>query len=105
MSTDSHSSTPTGSAPSRRWFGPALLLALVVTPVVILIVSNPDTVTLAWAGYEWEAPGWLVYSATFVAGAVGGKLFGWLWRSWRRRRRHLADQRDVARRVAGNQGG
>ena len=105
MSTESHSPTPSGSAPSRRWIGPALLLALVVVPVVILILSNPDTVTLAWAGYEWEAPGWLVYSATFVAGVIGSKLMGWLWRSGRRRRRRNADEREITRRHAGGQGG
>ena len=99
MSTESPTPSP------RRWIGPALLLAVVVTPVVILMASNTESASLAWAGFEWNAPGWVVYSATFVAGAVGGKLFGWLWRSWRRRRRHLADQRDATRRVAGSQGG
>ena len=93
------------AGPSRRWIGPALLLAIVVVPVVILVVSNPDSITLAWAGFEWSAPGWLVYAATFAAGVVGGKLFGWLWRSWRRRRRRNADERDITRRLAGGQGG
>ncbi|MEX0826611.1 MAG: hypothetical protein WD184_07695 [Acidimicrobiia bacterium] len=81
----------------RRWFGPLILLVVILTPIVILIVSNTDTATLAWANYEWSAPQWLVLSATFVAGLVGGKVLGWLWRSWRRRRRRMAGERDVLR--------
>jgi hypothetical protein len=38
-----------------------------------------------------------VLSATFAAGLVGGKVLGWLWRSWRRRRRRMAGERDVLR--------
>jgi uncharacterized integral membrane protein len=82
-----------------------LLLVVVVVPVVILIVSNTDSAVVAWAGFEWEAPRWLVLAATFAAGVIGGKLFGWLWRSWRKRRRRTADQRDTTRRVVGSQGG
>jgi uncharacterized integral membrane protein len=91
--------------PSRRWIGTLALLALVMTPIVILIASNTATGTIAWAGWEWEAPRWLVLTATFVAGVIGGKLFGWLWRSWRRRRRRLADERNAMRRIATGQGG
>jgi uncharacterized integral membrane protein len=92
-------------APSRRWIGFALLLVVVMTPILILIVSNPDTVTVAWANWEWEAPMWLVLTATFFAGIIGGKLFGWLWRSWRRRRRRLVNERDATRRLVSGQGG
>ena len=94
--------TPT---PPRRWIGPAILLVALITPVVILILSNRESSALAWAGWEWEAPRWLVLTATFVAGMIGGKLFGWLWRSWRRRRRRLAEVRDATRRMASSQGG
>lgn len=105
MTTDPRaSSSPTPVAP-RRWVGPAVALLLVVIPVVILVASNTASDTLAWAGYEWEAPRWLVLAATFAAGAVGGKLFGWLWRSWRRRRRRFADEREVLRRHADGQEG
>jgi uncharacterized integral membrane protein len=100
-----HSPEPQQPPRSRRGFLALLLLVAVVTPIVILIASNTDSGAIAWAGWEWEAPRWLVLTVTFVAGIVGGKLFGWLWRSWRRRRRRLADQRDVARRVAAGQGG
>ncbi|MEK7252888.1 MAG: lipopolysaccharide assembly protein LapA domain-containing protein [Actinomycetota bacterium] len=107
MSTESRP-TPTSTPippPSRKWIGPALLLIVVVTPFVILVASNTQSVTVTWTGHEWTAPMWLVLAATFVAGVVGGKLFGWLWRSWRRRRRRNADERDIARRLAGGQGG
>lgn len=88
MSSDPSSSAPVPQPiPSRRWVGVTVLLALVVVPVVILVVSNTDSTTLAWAGFEWEAPRWLILAATFFAGAVGGKLFGLLWRAWLRRRR------------------
>ncbi len=108
MTSQDHSPTPeqqsTQEAP-RYGIVTLLLLVAVVAPVVILIASNLDSGAIAWAGWEWEAPRWLVLSATFVAGMIGGKLFGWLWRSWLRRRRRLADQRQVARRVAAGQGG
>lgn len=82
----------------NRWIGPLILLLVVLTPIIILIASNLDSATVAWANYEWIAPQWMVLSATFVAGAIGGKLIGWLWRSWRRRRRRLANDADVLRR-------
>jgi uncharacterized integral membrane protein len=84
----------------RRWIGPALLAVILVTPFVILVLSNTETTTVSWAGFDWDAPLWLVLAATFLAGAIGGKLFGWAWRRWRRRRRRLADERDVLRRHA-----
>ncbi|HLE39103.1 MAG TPA: hypothetical protein VJA44_05560 [Acidimicrobiia bacterium] len=105
MTTDPRTSSAPTPPPSRKWLGPALLLILVVVPVVVLVASNTESDTLAWAGYEWEAPRWLVLAATFVAGGVGAKLLGWLWRSWRRRRRRNADERDITRRLAGGQGG
>jgi uncharacterized integral membrane protein len=88
----------------NRWIGPLILLVLLITPIVILIFSNTDSSTVAWAQWEWDAPRWLVLSATFVAGAVGGKLFGWLWRAWRRRRRRLAIELEVLRRHAAEEG-
>jgi uncharacterized integral membrane protein len=84
----------------NRWIGPLLLLVVILTPIVILIVSNPDTTSLAWAQFEWEAPQWLVLSATFVAGMIGGKVLGWVGRAWRRRRRRLAQESEVLRRHA-----
>lgn len=91
--TDDHATTAASSAvPERsyRWVGAALLFLAIVIPVLILVVSNTESSTLAWAGFEWEAPRWLVLAATFGAGAVGGKVAGWVWRGWRRRRRSAA---------------
>lgn len=71
-----------------RWAGPALLLIFVVIPFVILVISNTDGVTVSWAGFDWEnVPLWLALVAAFVAGAIGTRLFGWVWKTWRRRRR------------------
>lgn len=82
-----------------------MVLAIVVTPVAILIASNRDSAAVRWAGFEWNAPGWLVLTATFVAGAIGGRVLGWLWRSWRRRRRRLAEARPGTRHDADGRGG
>ncbi|HSM02605.1 MAG TPA: lipopolysaccharide assembly protein LapA domain-containing protein [Acidimicrobiia bacterium] len=84
----------------NRWIGPLILLLLILTPILILIVSNTDTATVAWAQFEWEAPRWLVLTATFLAGAVGGKVLGWVWRSWRRRVRRREQDAELARRRA-----
>ncbi len=106
MTSSAHSPTPEQTPPpSRRSFGALLLLLLVVTPIAIMVASNTDSGIISFAGWDWEAPRWLVLSATFFAGVIGGKLFGWLWRSWRRRRRRVADHRAVARRVTDSQGG
>jgi uncharacterized integral membrane protein len=91
-------------AKPNRWIGPLILLVLLITPIVILIVSNTESSTVAWAQYEWDAPHWLVLSATFVAGAIGGKLFGWVWRTWRRRRRRHAMELEMFRRHAAEAG-
>ena len=91
---------PAPAQPDRRWIGPALLVALVVAPIVILVLSNTETATISWAGFDWEAPLWLLLTATFAAGVVGGRLFAWAWRRWRRRRRRIADEREVLRRHA-----
>lgn len=85
----------------NRWIGPFLLLLVIGIPMVILVVSNTDSAAIAWAGFEWEAPRWLILLATFAAGIVVGPLFGWLWRAWRRRRRRLADEAEVLRRRTG----
>lgn len=84
----------------NRWIGPLILLVVVLAPIVVLIVSNTETSTIEWAQYEWDGPRWLVLTITFVAGIIGGKLFGWVWRAWRRRRRRLAQEAEVLRRHA-----
>ena len=54
-------------------------------PVLILVFSNTESATLSWAAWEIDAPLWLVLAITVVAGAIGIRLFGWIWRSMRRR--------------------
>jgi len=99
MTTDRPESTQPSDKPNR-WIGPLILLLAIVTPIVILIVSNTETTAIAWAGFEWTAPRWLVLAVTFVAGAIGGKVLGWVWRSWRRRVRRRAQDAELARRRA-----
>lgn len=83
--------------PSFRWIGPLLLGFLVFAPIAILIISNTDSATVAWAGYEWEGPRWVVLFGTFIAGMLASPLFVWSWRRWRIRRRRRADEREVLR--------
>lgn len=77
----------TAAEKSKRWVVPALLGTLIAVPVLILIFSNLDSSSIAWAGWEWEAPRWIVLGATFLAGAASSPVFAWAWRRWRRRRR------------------
>jgi uncharacterized integral membrane protein len=79
--------THAAEAPSRRWVAPAVFVLLILAAVAILILSNTETTQLKFAGAEWSAPRWVVLAATFVAGAVVTRLLGWVWRTWRRRRR------------------
>ena len=80
---------PESPAPvrSRAWIAPTIYLLAVVVPVVVLIFSNTDTARIGFAGWEWNAPLWLILAITFVAGAIVTRLLGWVWRTMRRRRR------------------
>lgn len=69
--------------PQRRWAGPLLLAALILTPIAILIGSNTESLTVAWAAFEWTAPGWIVMFAIFFGGALFGPVLAWSWRRWR----------------------
>lgn len=84
---------PTEADRPRRWVGPALVAALIGVPVLILIFSNLESAAIAWAGLEWEAPRWVVLGATFVAGAVFGRVLSWAWRRRRRRLRTTTEAR------------
>lgn len=78
-----------------RWIWPALLAAIVITPIVILVLSNTEEATLSWARWNWTAPSWIVLIATFVAGLLVSPLIGWAWKRRRRRRRAIAHERDI----------
>ncbi len=92
------------SISERRWIGPALLSALVLVPIGILIFSNLDSTEVSWAGFRFDQPLWLILIATFLSGMVGGKVTGWGWRRWRRRRKQLKQELDVLRKHAADSG-
>jgi uncharacterized integral membrane protein len=88
------------STPDRRWLGPAILSAAVLVPIGILIFSNLDSTEVSWAGFRFNQPLWIILIATFLSGMVGGKVAGWGWRRWRRRRKQLKQELDVLRKHA-----
>lgn len=71
------------------WVGPLLTFIVLLVPTLILVFSNRGSVTLNFAGLDWSAPLWAILLATFVAGIILGRLFGWLWGVSRRRRARL----------------
>ena len=68
------------------WAAPLLFFVVLLVPTLILVFSNTKSVTLNFAGLDWSAPLWVILLATFAAGIVLGRLFGWLWGVFRRRR-------------------
>jgi len=90
------------AASERRWVTPVLLSALVLVPIGILIFSNLDATEVSWAGFRFNQPLWVILLVTFLAGMVGGKLAGWGWRHWRKRRKRLKEELQVLRKHAGN---
>lgn len=103
MSDDTRSAAP-HPAPDqqRKWTGPMLLATAVLVPIGILIFSNLSVETVSWLGFEFTAPLWLILIATFIAGMFGGKVFGWGWRRYRRRRQQLKEELEILRKHAGN---
>jgi uncharacterized integral membrane protein len=71
--------------PPRTWILPLTFLVVILVPVLVLIFSNAHSATLEWAAWEITAPLWIVLAVAFVAGAVGIRLFGWIWSGMRRR--------------------
>lgn len=86
--------------PKNRWAGPTILMVLVLVPIGILVFSNLRTETIRWLGFEFTAPLWLILIVTFGAGMIGGKLGGWAWRRFRRRRQRLKEELAALRRHA-----
>jgi len=78
------------------WAGPLFFLLLLAVPVAGLIFSNTQTETLRFFGLDWSAPLWLILLATFVAGIVLSRLFGWIWRTFRRRRERIKAELGVS---------
>jgi uncharacterized integral membrane protein len=68
------------------WTGPLLTFLVLLVPTLILVFSNTKSTTLNFAGLDWSAPLWVILLATFAAGIVLGRLFGWLWGVFRRHR-------------------
>jgi uncharacterized integral membrane protein len=90
--------TPTPDQPVPGWVWPLLFLFALITPVMILVFSNTGSTTIAWLGFEIEAPLYLILLVTFVAGAAGWPLLRWAYRRWRTRRRRLKAELDEMRR-------
>jgi uncharacterized integral membrane protein len=88
------------AGPDRRWLTPLLLATLVLVPIAILIFSNLDTTEVSWAGFRFDQPLWVILLVTFLSGMVGGKLAGWGWRHWRKRRKRLKEELKVLRKHA-----
>jgi uncharacterized integral membrane protein len=71
------------------WAGPLFTLLLLLVPTLILVFSNGQSTDLKFAGLGWTAPLWLILLATFVVGILAGRVFGWGWRAFRRRRARM----------------
>jgi uncharacterized integral membrane protein len=83
MTAESKRETP------NLWAGPLVFLILLLAPTLILVFSNTASAELKFAGLAWSAPLWLILLATFAAGMVLSRLFGWVWRAFRRRRERI----------------
>ena len=99
------SGIPERTAPQQKadtpnlWAGPLFTLIVLLAPTLILVFSNTGSADLSFAGWRWSAPLWVILLATFVAGMILGRLFGWMWRAFRRRRTRIKAD------LAGTQGG
>ena len=76
--------------PPRKWIAPLAFLLAVSIPVLILVLSNPDSTEIGFAGWNGSAPLWLLLVITFVAGAIVTRLLGWVWRGIRKRQKAQA---------------
>lgn len=85
------------STSDRRWVGLAILSAVVLVPIGILIFSNLGATEVSWAGFQFDQPLWMILIVTFLSGMVGGKVAGWGWRRWRKRRKKLKQELEVLR--------
>ncbi len=91
---------PAGQQPKAEtpnlWAGPLITFIVLLVPTLILVFSNTESHTLRFAGLEWTAPLWAILLATFAAGIIISRLFGWLWGVFRRRRAKLTGSSGAA---------
>lgn len=87
--TDAADRQPKAETPNL-WAGPLITFIVLLVPTLILVFSNTGSHTLRFAGLEWTAPLWAILLATFAAGIIVSRLFGWLWGVFRRRRAKMA---------------
>jgi len=71
------------------WAFPLFALLVLLAPTLILVFSNTSDTPLGFAGWHWSAPLWVILLATFIAGIILSRLFGWIWRIFRRRRARI----------------
>jgi uncharacterized integral membrane protein len=83
------------------WVGPLFFFLVLLAPTLILIFSNTEKKELRFWGWAWEAPLWLILLATFLAGIILSRLFGWVWRAFRKRRGRIRADLQAADRVSG----
>jgi uncharacterized integral membrane protein len=90
----------------NRWLGPLIFLVVVAALILVFMLSNTTRTEVGFAGFHWvDVPVWLLIVIAMVAGAIGSRALGWVWRSWRRRRRRLAEELDTLRKHAADPGG
>jgi uncharacterized integral membrane protein len=82
-------SQPDKTETPNLWVGPLMTLVVLLVPTLILVFSNTGSTTLQYAGLDWSAPLWVILLATFVAGMILARLFGWVWGIFRRRRARI----------------
>lgn len=93
--------TPGDKDTPNLWAGPLFFLLLLLVPMLILVFSNTGSAQLKFAGWGWSAPLWLILLATFAAGIILSRLFGWVWRAFRKRRSRIRADMQAADRVSG----
>jgi uncharacterized integral membrane protein len=82
-------SSPQDEDTPNLWAGPLFFLLLLLVPTLILVFSNTMKVPLSFAGWHGTFYLWVILLITFLAGIILSRLFGWVWRIFRRRRERI----------------
>lgn len=69
--------TPGSDGANFAWVVPLLLAIAILFPIVSLIFSNLNEITVRWLGLEWTAPAWMISTAIFVAGVLLSPVIRW----------------------------